>query len=609
MPLAPIIPVRPFTSLVRSGSARHRLRSAAIFLLFWIALSRTLAFAATFTAALDRETTTAGEAVNLLLIFEGGTPAILPEIPTVPNLNASYGGQSSSFSFVNGRSSSTITYTYTLASGIPGEYVIPAITAKVGNQTLQSQPLKLKVVKAGDPAAGATNNIAFLRLVLPRETVYVGEAIPVEVQLFAQGGDLKKFPELRGEGFTFSKLIEGDKREQVQANNVLYQRLSFRGAINVIKAGELTLQATDCVLDVAFRKRRGRDPFGFDAFDSFFGGVETRRFTLASEPKTLRSLPLPTQGVPPSFNGAVGTFTMTVSASPTNVAVGDPVTLRIDISGKGGFDALTLPQHAGFGEFKSYPPTSKAETDELGMQGVKHFEQVVVPQNTAVAAVPGLAFSFFDPEQKAYRTVTSSEIPLIVRPSAGVQPPPSIAGGSNPSASPSSQQDIVFIKPSIGPLAQIGPPLIFRPWFVLLQILPLLAWVSAVVWRKRMECLANNPRLRRRRQVAVTVQNGLAQLRELATENRADEFFATVFRLLQEKLGERLDLPSSAITEAVIEERLRPLGVADEKLGTLHKLFQICNQARYAPQRSSQELSMLIPIVEYALGELQSLND
>ena len=34
----------------------------------------------------------------------------------------------------------------------------------------------------------------------------------------------------------------------------------------------------------------------------------------------------------------------------------------------------------------------------------------------------------------------------------------------------------------------------------------------------------------------------------------SDQFFATLSRLLQEQLGERLDLPASAITEAVIEE-------------------------------------------------------
>jgi hypothetical protein len=94
-------------------------------------------------------------------------------------------------------------------------------------------------------------------------------------------------------------------------------------------------------------------------------------------------------------------------------------------------------------------------------------------------------------------------------------------------------------------------------------------------------------------------------LRSHAQANRSDEFFAVLFRLLQEQLGERLDLPASAITEAVIEERLSPRGISGDLSARLHELFQMCNQARYAPIKSSQELSALIPKWESVSRELQ----
>jgi hypothetical protein len=146
-----------------------------------------------------------------------------------------------------------------------------------------------------------------------------------------------------------------------------------------------------------------------------------------------------------------------------------------------------------------------------------------------------------------------------------------------------------------------------QPWFLALQAVPLFAWLSAVVWRRRAEMLAHNPRLRRRRQVAQTIRQGLVELRRLAADNQSDNFFATLVRLLQEQLGERLDLPASAITEAVIEERLRPLGVPEAALGSLRELFQSCNLARYAPIKSSQELAAIIPRLEAILRELQRL--
>jgi hypothetical protein len=140
-----------------------------------------------------------------------------------------------------------------------------------------------------------------------------------------------------------------------------------------------------------------------------------------------------------------------------------------------------------------------------------------------------------------------------------------------------------------------------------MQGVPVLAWIATLVWRRQKDSLANNPRLRRQREVARVIQNGLLDLQQLARENKSDDFFAGLFRLLQERLGERLDLPASAITEAVIDERLRPGGVEETTLQRVHELFQLCNQTRYAPVRSSQELAAVIPKLEAVLGELQNL--
>src|SRR6185503_4531831 len=96
-------------------------------------------------------------------------------------------------------------------------------------------------------------------------------------------------------------------------------------------------------------------------------------------------------------------------------------------------------------------------------------------------------------------------------------------------------------------------------------------------------------------------RDGLDELRKRAAENQSEHFFATLFRLLQEQLGERLDLPAFAITEAVIEEHLQPRRAPEATLGKLRELFQSCNLARYAPIRSSQELAALIPRIESTL--------
>ncbi|MHB8522426.1 MAG: BatD family protein [Limisphaerales bacterium] len=562
--------------------------------------------AATFTATLDRDTTTVGEPVTLSLIFGGAQPTRVFGMPQVQGLALQGQGSKMQSDSINGQMSVQFIYLYAATPQHAGEFTIPAIRAEVDGQTLTSQPLKLKALPAGqvNPDAGGVAQFAFLKLIVPRNEVYIGEVFPVDVWLYVQSGQDLELPQLKGEGFTFGPMAK-PTQTRTQVNNAIYNVVSFKLTATPAKNGTLTLGPAGCSLTLRIPRtnRRARDPSGFDPLDFFSSPYELRKVTLTSEAQTIRARPLPTTNAPANFTGAMGSFSVSLHASPTNVAVGDPITVTVRIEGRGNFDALNLPPQAGWGEFKIYPPTSKvATTDPLGLQGVKTFEQVIIPQNTEIKELPAFAFSFFDPERKDYRTETLAATPLVVRPTAATQAPPLLATKSESEKNNSPPpQDIVAIKQHPGRVAVLSPPLIRQPWFLALQGLPALAWLSTLTWRKRRDRLANNPRLRRQRQVARVIRKGLADLRQSAEANDAEAFFAGVFRLLQEQIGERIDLPASAITEAVLEERLRPLGVPEANLATLHELFQACNQARYAPQPSRQALASLLPKVESAL--------
>ncbi len=409
------------------------------------------------------------------------------------------------------------------------------------------------------------------------------------------------------DGFAVSKWIQGAQRRQ-QVGNSVYTVIALPVALRAIKTGSFNIGpvTVSLVAELPSANRR-RDPF-LDPFNMFGGGNEQKQLSLATDPEPIRSLPLPAVGVPPGFNGAVGEYSMTVTAGPTNVNAGDPITVKVAISGRGALDSITLPDQPAWHEFKTFNPNSKVETtDNLGTQGVKSFEQIVEPENAEIKELPPISFSYFDPEQKGYRTLTRPAVPLVVKP-GGSTPAPVMA--SAPRAAPENPppvQDIVHIKPRLGELAQIGPPLVERPWFLALQSVPVLAFVSSLVLRKRAQMLANNPRLRRQRQVAQLVREGLGKLRNLAVEKKSDEFFATLFRLLQEQIGERLNLPASSITEAVVEEHLRYGEVEEKTLAALQETFQACNLARYAPVQSSQELVAMIPKFEELLKDLQKI--
>jgi hypothetical protein len=447
-----------------------------------------------------------------------------------------------------------------------------------------------------------------MRLTLPEKEVYPGEVLAARLDVYLRD-DVQNFGNFQftgtpADGFTVGKMAQSPK-QRVQIGNRIYTDIPISLALTTVKTGPVSVGPfTAGAVVVLPSANQARDSFPF----GMFGGGEQRQVSFATDTLNVESLPLPTEGAPPNFNGAVGDYTMTVTAGPTNVAVGDPITVRVQISGHGALDTLTLPDQPAWRDFKTYPPTSKVATsDQLGLQGTKTFEQIVTPQDTNVHELPAFSFSFFDPGAKTYRTLTQPPVLLAVH-SGGTTPAPVIAATKTAnSQNPPPPQDILPIKEKFGALAQASPPLLTRPAFLAAQSLPVLAWLAAFVWRKRTDSLANNPRLRRQRRVAGLIQSGLSDLRRLAAENNSAEFFATLFRLLQEQLGERLDCPASAITEAVIDERLALLGAPETTLAGLRELFQLCNQARYAPMRTSGELAAVIPQFENAVRELQNV--
>jgi hypothetical protein len=339
-------------------------------------------------------------------------------------------------------------------------------------------------------------------------------------------------------------------------------------------------------------------------FGGFFGGQQ-KQITLATDPVNATSVPLPSVNIPSNFNGAVGDYTMTVSAGPTNVATGDPVTVRVQISGRGSLDSLTLPNQAGWTDFKIFSPTSKTDaSDDLGDEGSKTFEEIVAPENANVHELPPISFSFFNPDDGNYHTLTQPATQLFVT-SVGATPLPTVAGAKP--ENPTPPQDIVSIRQNLGVLARASNPLVTQPAFLAVQSLPVLAFIMALVWRRRTDNLANNPRLRRQRAVEQLIAAGLDDLNKFAAENKSNEFFAVLFRLLQEEMGERLDCPAISITEADVDERLVAVGAGPETIDSLRELFHACNQARYAPVQTSQELSALASKFKSTVNELQQL--
>ena len=259
------------------------------------------------------------------------------------------------------------------------------------------------------------------------------------------------------------------------------------------------------LLTVREKAAQRRDLFG-DAsfadsfFDDFFGNSVEKQVTLTSEPAAVSTRPLPSANRPADFSGALGQFTLTAEATPDHVTAGDPITLRLTVTGRGNFDRVSSGLLPTSRDWKSYKPVARfAPADSIGSEGTKTFEQAVVPLQAGHFKIPPLSFSYFDPETAKYVTRTTAPLAIDVAPVAN----PSVAA---PAAAPTSNVNRPEFAPNrveLGQFTSTLRPLCLQPWFIIANIL---AWVGLAVvfdYFRRHARRARDPHLARSRRPTV----------------------------------------------------------------------------------------------------------
>lgn len=423
-------------------------------------------------ARLGKTEAVVGERVPLQVTI-GSANVQLPDPGIyVDGLDIRYAGQQTRVESVNFSMRVETQLTWIVVPRREGEFEIPALAFVADGKRVTTPPLKLRAGPSGAPGAppsgpggrGGSGGfssqpgqpgeeedlfVAELRLPPGRREFYAGEMIPVEIVFGADqrlNARVQKPPELVQKDFSTQKLSE-PQQGVLDRGDRSYSTLTYRTAISPVKAGEVELPRCELAIEVISRAPgRVRPPLGrdFDPFDPssvdrlfeeffnddpFMGMRSLRReMTLSTPEGKVTVKPLPREGRPASFDGAVGKFSMSALAKPAEPAPGDPVTLKIEIRGEGNFDSVTAPKLSGLTGWRVYPATSQfTPSNETNTAGVKTFEIVLVPGPDA-APLDQVEFSFFDPEAGQYRSLQSG--PLGVRPQtgrAGSQPDQSAA--------------------------------------------------------------------------------------------------------------------------------------------------------------------------------------
>ena len=578
-----------------------------LFLIIFLLLHALSANAQRAVANLDRTTVAVGEGVGFSIACENFQPLRLPSLPTIPGLRISNSGSGRSFQLGGGQQISTLTYNFLITANKTGTYTIPGVSIQSNSGLFKTQPLKLRVVKADSPDnKSQLSDYAFIRLIPSKDKAYVGEPIPIEIQLFLQNGRFN-MPELTAEGFNLTEYPE-PQSSRAQKGNAIYQVRTFQTVAIAVKAGNLKIGPVkmDVVLKIRQNQRR-RSPFN-DPFEGLLTRYQDVPAKIEAKAQNITVRPLPTEGQPDNFNGAVGQFSMSAKASALEVTVGDPVTINIELSGIGTIESLNFPKPE-WPDFKSYEPTILSKkTDPLGLSGLKTFEQVIIPENETIKEIPSLKIPYFDPKSESYKVLSQGPFALKVNPSSK---PDSIQNTSIAKTDSSDLEnekpqlaDILWIKYEAGTLGN-ATPFVLRPAFWLLQSIPLLFLIGTLILRHKRNLFANNPKLRRQLQVEQITSKTLTKLAILIEENKALEFYIELATVLREQLGLKLDIPSEGITCDSIDEPLAKKNIKPETREILRKLFTSCDAASYAASQSTTELREYISDLEKVISDLK----
>ena len=160
--------------------------------------------------------------------------------------------------------------------------------------------------------------------------------------------------------------------------------------------------------------------------NGFFTQWTGSPFRLQARPIEFAARALPTEGRPPDFSGAVGTFSLDVQSTPREVHVNDLVAREIRLRGAPDNLAGTLmPFVPGLGEnFKAYDLNEMSRAENPPEVTLR---QQLIPLNTNAVEIASPSFTFFDPKAGVYRTLQPAPEKLVflagdaVAPDAGTR--------------------------------------------------------------------------------------------------------------------------------------------------------------------------------------------
>lgn len=565
--------------------------------------------AQSFTASVDKNPVALNDNFKLILTLENANGNINP--PDLKDFKLIFGpAKSTNYQFVNGQSSSSISFTYTLQPRQEGVFTISEAVAETDKGTFKSKPIMLKVVQGSASAATprnqgsqggqsqsvtpsvSGNDDLMAEVRLDKKRVYQGEQVIITYYVYTRYRNIDfvdyEFPTTTG-------FYSHDfKDEQAGWSNKLEMINGKQYRVAVLRR------------QILFPQQHGKlkiDPMQITArvdYSFFNPGTQIKVKSNVSE---LEVLPLPEK--PLGFSGDVGNYTLTAKVDRTEVTTNDAITLSFQISGQGNLKLVNAPNITFPSDFEVYDPKviDKFSTSDNGLSGTREFEYLIIPRHAGNYKIDPIKFVFFDVKSKSYKTLTSQPFEFTIEKGSGSSAGVVYSSGAGKESVTILEEDIRYIKP-MGKLSLKDDYFFRTPLFYGLLFLPAILLLVFYLVRKKQIEKQRDLVSQRSRKAGKIAKKLLTDAKKQLKANNKNAFYEAVSKSLYGYLGGKLNLNAAELNIQSVKKSFLEKEIPEETSKSLVALVQRCEMARFAP---SSELNLELDYNEAArlIGELE----
>ena len=502
------------------------------------------------------------------------------------------GGPNTSVSnyWSNGKRSFTKTYSYFLSPKKQGSFTVKQAQIEIDGQVYKTFPIIIKVTKAiekpkdpNDPAYIASQKIHLVAEV-SKTSPYLNESITVLYKLYVAPniaanilGD-KQTPqyedfwnqniEVRAFRPQNAKFKGEDYRYVILKKVVLYPQ----------KTGKLKLEPYVINLNIDVPTSR------YDIFGNRI--VRKVQQSITSSTRIVNVKPLPEEGKPADFKGAVGDFNFSVTASKSSLDAGESLQAKVRVSGKGNLKLFELPKITVPSSLEVYEPEHKenVRTNLAGMQGEILDVYTIVPQYKGKYPLPQVSFSYFDPKAKTYKRLTSEQLVIDV-----VNGPSSVntdtasnnTVNTNKQAVTTNSSTFSFIKTNATWISKKEQSFFLSNIFWLLFLLPFLLIPLAIFVRRNQEKRNADIVGNKRRKADRLAKKYLSDAKKALGKKEA--FYIALEKAFHNYLKAKLHIETSDFNKEKIQSLLTERNVDLTVVSEFISILENCELARYTP--------------------------